>query len=62
MALPKLLTIDEVAAIARAPRSTVFHWAYTGRLKSRRVGRRRLVVEEDLRAFLKLDPVPGGSR
>jgi excisionase family DNA binding protein len=52
MSLPKFLTVDEVAAIARAPRSSVFHWVYTGKLKSRRVGKRRLVTEADLARFM----------
>jgi excisionase family DNA binding protein len=55
MTLPKLLTIDEVAAVARAPRSTVFHWIYTQKLRSRRIGRRRLVTESDLARFLGED-------
>jgi excisionase family DNA binding protein len=62
--IPKFLTVDEVAAIARAPRSSVFHWVYTGKLKSRRVGRRRLVTEDELRAFLDFDnrTRPGKAR
>ena len=57
--LPKFLTIDEVAGIARAPRSTVLHWVYTKKLASRRVGRRRLITEDELSAFLKFALLPG---
>jgi excisionase family DNA binding protein len=59
MPLPKLLTIDEVAAAARAPRSTVFHWIYTDQLRSRRIGRRRLVAEPDLLRFLDGEKTAG---
>jgi excisionase family DNA binding protein len=55
MDVPKFFTVDEVAAIARAPRSSVFHWIYSGKLNSQRVGRRRLISEQDLRAFLRVD-------
>jgi len=52
MSLPKFFTIDEVAAITHAPRSSVFHWIYTDKLRSARVGKRRLVAETDLVAFM----------
>jgi excisionase family DNA binding protein len=52
MVLPKLLKIAEVAEIARAPRSTVLYWIYSGKLKAYKVGRRRLVSEPDLMAFI----------
>lgn len=55
MVMPKMFTIAEVGEVARAPRSSVRYWIYSGRLKSRRVGRRRLVSEQELRAFLQLD-------
>jgi excisionase family DNA binding protein len=55
MGIPKLLTIDEVAHHTRSPRSTIFHWIYTKKLRSIRVGRRRLVAERDLVAFLGVD-------
>ena len=52
MTLPKLLTIAEVGDIARAPRSSVLYWIYSGKLKAYKVGRRRLVSEQDLMAFI----------
>ena len=61
MTLPKLLTVDEVAKVTRAPRSTVFHWIYTDKLRSRRVGKRRLIVESDLIAFID-SSLPDGRR
>lgn len=52
MALPRLLTISEVASLTRAPISTVSFWIYSGKLKAHKVGRRRLVAEPDLVAFV----------
>jgi excisionase family DNA binding protein len=52
MAVPQLFTIDEVATITHAPRSTVLYWIYSGRLATLKVGRRRLVQEVDLQRFL----------
>jgi len=48
----RLLTVAEVAQRCRAARGTVRHWLYTGRLPSLKVGRRRLVREAALVAFL----------
>lgn len=54
VAIPRLLTIDEVSTIARAPASSVSYWIYSGRLRALKVGRRRLVAENDLSEFLGL--------
>jgi excisionase family DNA binding protein len=48
----EFLTVAEVAEKTRAPVSTVRHWIYTGRLKARKVGRRRLVEKMALVDFL----------
>jgi excisionase family DNA binding protein len=45
--------IEEVAVIARAPVSSVRYWIASGKLKSSRPGRRRLVTEVDLDRFLR---------
>jgi excisionase family DNA binding protein len=55
VAIPRLLTIDEVSTIARAPASSVSFWIYSGRLRALKVGRRRLIAENDLLEFLGLD-------
>ena len=47
-----LLLLEEVARELRAPISSVRHWIATGKLKSVRPGRRRLVRREDLDRFL----------
>jgi len=47
-----LLTIEEVADRCRTAISTVRWWIQTGRLQSRRPGRRRLVRVRDLDRFL----------
>ena len=46
------LTVQEVAQLARTAPSSVRHWITTGRLRSSRPGRRRLVRSDDLEAFL----------
>ncbi len=50
--LPSLLTIAESAAIARTSASTVRHWLATGRLRSIKPGRRRLIRRGDLALLL----------
>lgn len=57
MTLPRLFTVREIAAITHAPESTVRYWLYSGKIASRRVGRRRLVTEGELRTFLRVDAV-----
>ena len=52
MPIPKLLTLDEVAALTRAPVRSVYYWIYTGKLRGRKVGRRMLVAEPDLAVFV----------
>ncbi len=52
MTTSELLLINEVAAICRAPISTVRHWLATGKLRSVKPGRHRLVRRTDLEAFL----------
>ncbi len=60
MGLPRMYTITQVAEITHAARSSVEHWVYSGKLLSRRVGRHRLVTEDELRTFLKI--AAGGGK
>ncbi len=55
MPLPRLLSLAEVARATHAPVSSVRYWVYSGRLRSVKAGRRRLVAEDDLTRFLGLD-------
>lgn len=55
MALPKFYTVEQVAALTHAPEKSVLYWIYSGKLGSVRAGRRRLVTEQALRAYLGLD-------
>jgi excisionase family DNA binding protein len=48
-----LLLLDEVAEQTRAPRRTVCYWIETGRLKAYRVGRRVLVRQSHVDAFIE---------
>jgi excisionase family DNA binding protein len=48
----RYLLVEEVASIARTTPSTVRFWLSTGKLRSTRPGRRRLIAEDDLRLFL----------
>lgn len=56
MSMPKLLTVDEVAALLHAPRSSVLSWVYTGKLASVKAGRKRLVTEAAVLAYLGIAP------
>lgn len=48
----ELLTLGEVATMCRTVISTARWWVHIGKLKSIKVGRRRLVRRVDLDAFL----------
>jgi excisionase family DNA binding protein len=62
------LLLDEVARECRAPVASVRYWIASGRLRSIRPGRRRLVSRDDLDRFLAVVPEPsvvpaaGGDR
>lgn len=48
----RFLTLDECAAEARVSLSSVRHWLRTGKLRSVRPGRRRLVERSEFERFL----------
>jgi excisionase family DNA binding protein len=50
------LLLDEVAHECRAPIASVRYWIASGRLRSVRPGRRRLVSREELDRFLQAAP------
>ena len=54
--LPTMLTLAEVAAAARVCPKTAERWCLRGKLRSTKVGSRRLVLESELRRFLGLEP------
>jgi excisionase family DNA binding protein len=56
----KYLFLEEVAEEARVSLSTVRHWISTGKLRSVKPGRRRMVAREDLDALLR-GAKPAGS-
>jgi excisionase family DNA binding protein len=47
-----VMTAAEVAELLHVPRSTVEHWARTGQLPSRKIGRRRLFIRPAIEAVL----------
>lgn len=49
-----LLTLAQCAAIAQTPLSSIRFWCATGKLKSVRPGRLRLVRRSDLAEFLNV--------
>ena len=50
---PRILTVQEVAAILRVHRSTVSRYAKSGELISYKIGNRRLFKESDVWAFFE---------
>ena len=60
----RFMLVDEVAREARVSLSTVHHWLRTGRLKSVRPGRRRLIARDDFERFVRELPsaMPGRIR
>jgi excisionase family DNA binding protein len=49
---PVLLTIDEARGVLRISRWSIYQLINRGRLKTVRLGRRRLVAADDLRGLL----------
>jgi excisionase family DNA binding protein len=52
-----VMTAAEVAELLHVPRSTVEHWARTGQLPSRKIGRRRLFVRPAIETVLHEEAV-----
>jgi excisionase family DNA binding protein len=52
----RFMLVEEVAREARVSLSTVHHWLRTGRLKSVRPGRRRMIAREDFERFVAALP------
>lgn len=50
-----VMTASEVAALLHVPQSTIEHWARTGILPSKKVGRRRIYVRSRIEAVLLED-------
>ena len=57
-----VLTAGEVAELLHMPTSTVEHLARQGTLPSRKIGRRRLYVRQQVEGLLLGDDVRGGPR
>ncbi len=47
-----VLTVSEVAALLKVPRSTVGDWARRGILPSRKLGRRRIYLRPEIESLL----------
>lgn len=61
MSCPKFLTLDEVAEVSRSSVATVRFWIRAGKLPAHKPGRRVLVRESDLIAFLTGAPLNAAS-
>jgi excisionase family DNA binding protein len=51
--MPTYLTLDQIAERLHTPRETVRYWVAVGKLRSYKPGRKRLVREDDLVAFIE---------
>ncbi len=62
--LPELMTLPEVAAVMRAPLSTIRGWIATGKLPSVKFGRHRLVDRKALALLIERhsSPFVGGGQ
>ena len=57
--LPRFMTAEEVAAVLRVPKRTVYVWRDQGRLSARRLGPRLIrFTAEDVREFLRRSEEP----
>ncbi len=53
-----VMTVSEVAALLRVPASTVADWARRGVIPSRKIGRRRLYLRQQIEAMLLSNQAP----
>jgi excisionase family DNA binding protein len=56
----KALSIDQVLEITGISRPTFYEHAFAGRIKARKLGRRTIVLESDLRDYLESLPTLEG--
>ena len=49
---PMLVTVEEAAVLSRVGRTTAYELVMSGKLKSVKVGRRRLVVGDGIRDYV----------
>jgi excisionase family DNA binding protein len=58
MSTPEYLTVNEVAALARAPIATIYQWNHRGiGPRPRRVGRRLLYRRDEVLAWIEAQQV-----
>lgn len=58
VALPRLLTLTQVAEYLQTPRETIRHWVFDGRLKAYKPGRKVLVKASDVLRLVEANDVP----
>lgn len=58
---PLAHTIDDTALHAKCGRTTIYAAIKSGALKARKIGRRTIVLDEDLRGWLGSLPVCGAG-
>lgn len=58
----RFLTTEECATEGRVSRSTLYHWLRTGKLRSVRPGRRRLIERAEFERFLAAAQVDLGAK
>ncbi|MDD3014238.1 MAG: helix-turn-helix domain-containing protein [Candidatus Gastranaerophilales bacterium] len=52
MSIQNLLTIDEIAAIFKVPKATIYGWVHYRKIPYVKVGRRLCFIEEQIRNFI----------
>jgi excisionase family DNA binding protein len=58
----RALSVEEVLEITGISRPTFYEHAFAGRIKARKLGRRTVVLESDLREYLESLPTLEGQQ
>jgi excisionase family DNA binding protein len=58
---PMAFTIEEAGVVSRVGRNSLYSAVETGALRARKIGRKTLILRDDLRAWLEALPTAAGA-